>query len=46
MNVAAAAGFVVESGWHGAIPSTALKIIWLGVGLATMLTLRPGRSRA
>ena len=46
MNVAGAAGFVVNSGWHGAIPSTALNIIWLGVGLATLWTLRRGRSRA
>ena len=46
MNVAGAAGFVVNSGWHGAIPSTALNVIWLGVGLATLWTLRRGRSRA
>lgn len=44
MNVAGAAGFVVNSGWHGAVPSTALNVIWLGVGLATLWTLR--RSRA
>ena len=46
MNVAGAAGFVVNSGWHGAIPSTVLNVIWLGVGLATLWTLRRGRSRA
>ena len=46
MNVAGAAGFVVNSGWHGAIPSTALNVIWLGVGLATLWTLRRGRRRA
>ena len=46
MNVAGAAGFVVNSGWHGAIPSTALNVVWLGVGLATLWTLRRGRSRA
>ena len=46
MNVVGAAGFVVNSGWHGAIPSTALNVIWLGVGLATLWTLRRGRSRA
>lgn len=40
MNVAGAAGFVVNSGAHGALPSTALNIIWLGVGLATLWTLR------
>ena len=46
MNVAGAAGFVVNSGWHGAIPSTALNVVWLGVGLATLWTLRRSRSRA
>ena len=46
MNVAGAAGFVANSGWHGAIPSIALNVIWLGVGLATLWTLRRGRSRA
>ncbi len=40
MNVVGAAGFVVNSGWHGAIPSTALNVVWLGVGLATLWTLR------
>ena len=40
MNVAGAAGFVVNSGWHGAIPSTVLNVVWLGVGLATLWTLR------
>ena len=46
MNVAGATGFVVNSGWHGAIPSTALNVVWLGVGLATLWTLRRSRSRA
>lgn len=46
MNVAGAAGFIVNSGWHGAIPSTVLNIVWLGVGLATLWTLRRARSRA
>lgn len=36
MNVAGAAGFVVNSGWHGAIPSTALNVVWMAVGLLTL----------
>jgi len=40
MNVVGAAGFIVNSGWHDAIPSAALNLVWLGVGLATLLTLR------
>ena len=40
MNVVGAAGFVINSGWHGAIPSTALNAMWLAVGLATLWNLR------
>lgn len=36
MNVVGAAGFIVNSGWHGAIPSTALNIVWLGIGVFTL----------
>ena len=43
MNVVGAAGFVINSGWHGAIPSTALNALWLLVGLATLWTLRSRR---
>jgi len=32
MNVAGAAGFIVNGWWHGAIPSTALNVIWLLIG--------------
>lgn len=44
MNVVGAAGFVINSGWHGAIPSTALNAMWLLVGLATLWTLRTRRT--
>jgi len=43
MNVAGAAGFVVNSGWHGAIPSTALNVVWLAVGLFTLWRLSQRR---
>ena len=46
MNVAGAAGLVVNSAWHGAVPSTVLNVIWLGVGLATLWTLRCNRTQA
>ena len=39
MNIVGAAGFVVNSGWHGAIPSTALNVVWLAVGLFTLWRL-------
>lgn len=36
MNVVGAAGFIVNSGWNGAIPSAALNVIWAGIGLAAL----------
>jgi hypothetical protein len=32
MNVVGAAGFVVNGWWHGALPSTALNVLWLLIG--------------
>ncbi len=39
MNVLGAAGFVVNSGAHGAIPSTVLNVVWAGIGLFTLWRL-------
>ncbi len=33
MNILGAAGFIVNSGWNGALPSAALNVIWMGIGL-------------
>ena len=32
MNVAGAAGFVINGWWHGAIPSAVLNVLWLLIG--------------
>lgn len=40
MNVVGSAGFVINSGWHRAIPSTALNVVWMAVGLMTLASLR------
>jgi len=32
MNVAGAAGFIVNGWWHGALPSAALNVIWMMIG--------------
>jgi hypothetical protein len=32
MNVVGAAGFIVNGWWHGALPSTALNVLWMGIG--------------
>ena len=43
MNLLGAAGFVLNSGFHGAWPSTILNIIWIGIAAATLWRLRqPG----
>ena len=42
MNVVGAAGFVLNSGWHGALPSAVLNVAWATIGLATLVSLRRG----
>ena len=37
LNIFGATGFIINSGWNGAIPSAALNVIWLGIGLVTVL---------
>jgi hypothetical protein len=36
MNVLGAAGFILNSGWNGALPSAVLNVIWAGIGLAAL----------
>ena len=33
MNIVGAIGFVVNSGWNGALPSAAMNVIWIGIGV-------------
>ena len=46
LNIGGAAGFVVNSGWHGALPSTVLNIVWMAIGVVTLWRLRQGRRRS
>jgi hypothetical protein len=39
MNVAGAAGFIVNGWWHGAIPSAALNVIWMLIGAVALLRI-------
>lgn len=43
MNVVGAAGFIINSGWHGALPSAALNIAWMTIGMITLLKVRAVR---
>ena len=36
MNVVGAAGFIVNGWWHGALPSTVLNVVWMGIGLVAL----------
>ena len=33
MNILGAAGFVVNSGWNGALPSAAMNLVWMFIGV-------------
>ena len=33
MNIVGAAGFVINSWWHGAVPSATLNALWLLIGV-------------
>lgn len=43
MNVVGSAGFVLNSSWNGAIPSAALNVVWMGIGLFTLWRIRAAR---
>lgn len=46
MNVVGALGFIVNSGWNGAIPSAALNVVWAGIGVAAIIGIVTARRRA
>jgi hypothetical protein len=39
-----AAGFVVNSGYHGAVPSAVLNVIWMGIGATALWRMKANRS--
>jgi hypothetical protein len=44
MNVAGAAGFIVNGWWHGAIPSATLNVIWMLIGAVALFRIRRRRA--
>jgi hypothetical protein len=46
MNILGAAGFVVNSGYNGALPSAAMNLIWIGIGVYALHQQRLLRARA
>ena len=45
MNVIGAGGFVINSGYNGAIPSAALNVVWAAMGLFTLWSVARARRR-
>jgi hypothetical protein len=45
INVAGAAGFIVNGWWHGAIPSAALNVVWMLIGAVALLRIAAKRRR-
>jgi hypothetical protein len=43
MNVVGAIGFVINTGYHGAIPSAVLNVIWVGIGVFALVRIRTGK---
>ena len=46
MNVAGAAGFLVNGWWHGALPSASLNLIWMLIAAAALWRIRRNRLSA
>lgn len=46
MNVVGASGFVLNSGYNGALPSAGLNIVWAAIGLFTLWTVWRARREA
>lgn len=42
MNLLGAAGFVLNSGFHGAWPSAILNVIWIGIATVSLARLKAG----
>ncbi|URD60462.1 hypothetical protein M8312_11810 [Sphingomonas sp. KRR8] len=46
MNVVGALGFIVNSGYNGAVPSAALNVVWALIGLVAISRLPRRSARA
>jgi hypothetical protein len=40
MNILGAAGFVINSGYNGALPSAVMNVVWIGIGVYALAQLR------
>ena len=44
MNMAGALGFVINTWWHGALPSAALNVVWFLIGGTALWRIARGGS--
>ena len=45
MNILGAVGVVVNSGWNGALPSAAMNVVWIGIGMYALFQRRTQTSK-
>ncbi len=45
LNLTGSLGFIVNTAWHGAIPSMALNIVWSAIALYTLVRIRSSSRR-
>jgi hypothetical protein len=46
MNILGAAGFVINSGYNGALPSAVMNVVWIGIGVYALAQMRRRASNA
>jgi hypothetical protein len=43
LNVVGALGILLNSGWNGAVPSAALNVVWMAIGVVALWKIRTAR---
>ena len=46
MNLVGAIGFVINSGWNGAVHSAVLNVIWAGIAINALAGITRGKTRS
>ena len=46
LNVVGAMGILVNAGWHRAVPSVVLNIVWAGIGIFALIRMGRGQAQA
>lgn len=46
LNIFGCTGFIINSGYFGALPSVGLNVVWLGIGIYTSFTIYRKTSEA